>query len=47
MAFVDTGSLKVIERLPGWFGRYFHTENMTFARNLAGSAGGLCRWPGC
>src|SRR5229473_5563612 len=31
MPFVDTGSLKVFERLPGWKGRYFHTENMTFA----------------
>ncbi len=31
MPFVDTSSLKVIERLPGWFGRYFHSPNMTFA----------------
>jgi quercetin dioxygenase-like cupin family protein len=31
MTFVDTSSLKVIERLPGWFGRYFHSANMTFA----------------
>ena len=31
MAFIDTSGLKVIERLPGWFGRYFHSENMTFA----------------
>ena len=31
MGFVDTSSLKVIERLPGWKGRYFHSENMTFA----------------
>jgi quercetin dioxygenase-like cupin family protein len=31
MPLVDTGSLKVIERLPGWFGRYFHTDTMTFA----------------
>jgi quercetin dioxygenase-like cupin family protein len=31
MPIVDTSALKVIERLPGWFGRYFHTENMTFA----------------
>jgi len=29
--FVDTSSLPVIERLPGWFGRYFHSPNMTFA----------------
>jgi quercetin dioxygenase-like cupin family protein len=28
---VDTGSLNVIERLPGWRGRYFHTATMTFA----------------
>ena len=31
MPVVDTGVLKVIERLPGWRGRYFHTDRMTFA----------------
>jgi len=31
MPFVDTGNLNVIERLPGWFGRYFHSPSMTFA----------------
>jgi quercetin dioxygenase-like cupin family protein len=31
MPFVDTNSLKVTERLPGWFGRYFHSASMTFA----------------
>jgi quercetin dioxygenase-like cupin family protein len=31
MPFVDTSSLPVIERLPGWYGRYFHSPNMTFA----------------
>jgi quercetin dioxygenase-like cupin family protein len=31
MPFVDTGSLKTIERLPGWHGRYFHSDSMTFA----------------
>jgi quercetin dioxygenase-like cupin family protein len=31
MPFVDVNSLKVIERLPGWHGRYFHSANMTFA----------------
>ena len=31
MPFVDTNSLRVTERLPGWHGRYFHTANMTFA----------------
>lgn len=31
MPFVDTSSLAVIERLPGWYGRYFHSPNMTFA----------------
>ncbi len=31
MTFVDTNKLKVIERLPGWRGRYFHSANMTFA----------------
>ena len=31
MPFVNTSSLPVIERLPGWNGRYFHSANMTFA----------------
>ena len=28
---VDTDTLKVIERLPGWRGRYVHSATMTFA----------------
>ena len=31
MPFIDTNKLGVIERLPGWYGRYFHTPSMTFA----------------
>lgn len=31
MPFVDATGLKVIERLPGWYGRYFHSPSMTFA----------------
>ena len=31
MPFVDTKSLRVTERLPGWCGRYFHSPSMTFA----------------
>src|SRR5712671_3254146 len=31
MPFVDTSSLRVIERLPGWYGRYFHSPSVTFA----------------
>lgn len=31
MPFLDTNGLPVIERLPGWYGRYFHSANMTFA----------------
>ena len=31
MPFVDTAALDVIERLPGWFGRCFHSASMTFA----------------
>lgn len=31
MPFIDTSELTVIERLPGWHGRYFHFSNMTFA----------------
>lgn len=29
--FVDTSKLQVIERLPGWKGRYFDSPSMTFA----------------
>ena len=31
MPVVDTNSLQVIERLPGWRGRYVHSATMTFA----------------
>jgi quercetin dioxygenase-like cupin family protein len=31
MPFVNTNNLKVVERLPGWYGRYFHSASMTFA----------------
>ena len=31
MPIIETGNLKVVERLPGWKGRYFHSQNMTFA----------------
>jgi hypothetical protein len=31
MPFVDVGKLKVVERLPVWYGRYFHSAGMTFA----------------
>ncbi len=31
MPFIDISSLRVIERLPGWHGRYFHSPSMTFA----------------
>src|ERR1700732_5582651 len=31
MPFVDTSTLRVIERLPGWNGRYFHSAYITFA----------------
>ena len=31
MPFVDVTGSKVIERLPGWKGRYFHSSSMTFA----------------
>ena len=30
MPFIDTNDLAVIERLPGWHGRYFHSSAMTF-----------------
>ena len=39
MPFLDTNRLPVKERLPGWHGRYFHSENMTFAHyDFAGGA---------
>jgi len=31
MPFVDTSTLPVIERPPGWHGRYFHSTHVTFA----------------
>jgi hypothetical protein len=31
MPFVDISGLDVIERLPGWFGRYFQSENIIVA----------------
>ena len=31
MPIIDTQTLRVIERLPGWYGRFFHSDNMTFA----------------
>jgi quercetin dioxygenase-like cupin family protein len=31
MPVIDLAALCVTERLPGWFGRYFHSPNMTFA----------------
>jgi quercetin dioxygenase-like cupin family protein len=31
MPLVEINRLPVIERLPGWHGRYFHSANMTFA----------------
>lgn len=30
MPFIDTQSLNEKEPLPGWKGRYFHSESMTF-----------------
>jgi len=40
MAFIDTNNLKVIERLPGWKGRYFDSGSMTFGHYVfdAGSS---------
>jgi quercetin dioxygenase-like cupin family protein len=31
MPFVDISRLDIIERLPGWYGRYFRSPSMTFA----------------
>ena len=31
MPFVDIAALEVKEPLPGWTGRFFHSESMTFA----------------
>ena len=31
MPFVDTSTLGVVERKPGWFGRFFDSPSMTFA----------------
>ena len=34
MAFIDTSALPVIERKPGWLGRYFSSPSMTFGHYL-------------
>jgi len=31
MTYIDIGKLPVVERLPGWRGRYFDSPSMTFA----------------
>ena len=31
MPWIEMNALPTRERLPGWRGRYFHSENMTFA----------------
>jgi quercetin dioxygenase-like cupin family protein len=31
MPFIDPSALEVWEPLPGWKGRFFHSDNMTFA----------------
>ncbi|HVA90169.1 MAG TPA: cupin domain-containing protein [Chloroflexota bacterium] len=31
MPFIDINDLRVIERLPGWRGRYFHSQSLTVA----------------
>ena len=31
MPFVDTSTLPVVERLPGWYGCHFDSPSMTFA----------------
>jgi quercetin dioxygenase-like cupin family protein len=30
MPIIDTNQLEIKEPLPGWAGRYFHSDNMTF-----------------
>ena len=39
MPFLDTRDLEAVERRPGWVGRTFHSQHMTFAqwRFTAGS----------
>src|ERR1700730_8961800 len=40
MGFIDTNELKVLERLPGWKGRYFDSTSMAFGHYVfdAGSS---------
>ena len=40
MPFIDTNQLNTIERLPGWKGKYFDSESMTFGHYVfeAGSS---------
>ena len=41
MPFIDTSQLKVKEPLPGWKGRYFHSDNMTFAYYAVGAGASI------
>ncbi len=41
MPVVDTSTLKVVERLPGWYGRYFHSPSMTFAHYMVKSGSSI------
>jgi quercetin dioxygenase-like cupin family protein len=34
MTFIDTERLPIVERRPGWHGRYFNSTNMTFGHYI-------------
>lgn len=40
MPFIDTNELEIVEPLPGWKGRFFHSQHMIFGsyRVAAGSS---------
>ena len=42
MAFIDTKTLPVLERLPGWKGRYFDSANMTFGHYEFDAGASIC-----
>jgi unsaturated pyranuronate lyase len=41
MPFIDTAKLNVVERRPGWKGRYFDSESMTFGHYVFETAASI------
>ncbi|HET9837890.1 MAG TPA: hypothetical protein VFR84_06620 [Candidatus Angelobacter sp.] len=42
MPLIDTSSLNVVERLPGWKGRYFHSDKIQAGKGLGSQISESC-----